>query len=518
MAEISIRPEREYLHEIVSKIKKGVYGIPSFQRNFVWRKEQVLDLFDSISHGYPIGSILLWKPEPKSKFPLKSRDILTDEVIEDIIPEYYVLDGRQRLTSFFGCVYNSNRKDEVFNIGYNLDKECFEYIKKEQPYIMRVSDFYDTFIMLEKLQEIIEIYKNDPEKSQLYVNRARRINSILQSYQIGEMLLENCDINEASTVFSRLNSKGTDISKISMLQAVFYKGENDILIADRINRFINSLSIFGFNTLKSDDILNCCYRYVGKNFYDSQLLKDIEKLDFTQYIDEIENDIRRTVEFLHNECNVISSKLLPYVKQLIALAGFFKEYKNPSTEQKNELKRWFFYTTYNQSFLNGSLTIVRTLFRRFEDFILQKSRTAIDYETIKINDNFFNFRFASGSALSNFMIISLVNRYLQYNPNKEIAYYDPIKLNGNDPRGVIPFFTLEDRQVLFNLGLVDEHFKHSYALNDSLICSFDDVEAFCKQREKVLLIIIGHLFTALKIAVDFSEDTKQMLADKHENN
>ena len=63
MAEINIKPEREYLHEIVSKIKKGIYGVPSFQRNFVWRKEQVLDLFDSILRGYPIGSILLWKPD-----------------------------------------------------------------------------------------------------------------------------------------------------------------------------------------------------------------------------------------------------------------------------------------------------------------------------------------------------------------------------------------------------------------------------------------------------------------------
>ena len=32
MAEINIKPEREYLHEIVSKIKKGIYGVPSFQR------------------------------------------------------------------------------------------------------------------------------------------------------------------------------------------------------------------------------------------------------------------------------------------------------------------------------------------------------------------------------------------------------------------------------------------------------------------------------------------------------
>ena len=156
MAEISIRPEREYLHEIITKIKKGIYAIPSFQRDFVWKKEQILDLFDSISRGYPIGSILLWKPEPKAQNPLKSRDILTDKIIDDKTPEYYILDGRQRLTSFFGCVidekeYCFNDKEGRFEVGYNLAKECFEYIKKEEPYIMKVSYFYDTFILLENL-------------------------------------------------------------------------------------------------------------------------------------------------------------------------------------------------------------------------------------------------------------------------------------------------------------------------------------------------------------------------------
>ena len=111
----------------------------------------------------------------------------------------------------------------------------------------------------------MDYYEGDTEQAQIYVNRARKINSILQGYQIGEILLENCDINEASTVFSRLNSKGTDISKVSMLQAVFYKNKDDILIADSINEFINSLALYGFDSLKSDDILNCCYRYVGKS-------------------------------------------------------------------------------------------------------------------------------------------------------------------------------------------------------------------------------------------------------------
>ena len=73
MASISIKPEREYLREIAAKIKQGRYAIPVFQRDFVWKKEQVLDLFDSISKGYPIGSIILWKPEENHDSRAKDR-------------------------------------------------------------------------------------------------------------------------------------------------------------------------------------------------------------------------------------------------------------------------------------------------------------------------------------------------------------------------------------------------------------------------------------------------------------
>lgn len=501
MAEIIIKPEREYLHEIVSKIKKGIYGVPSFQRSFVWKKEQVLDLFDSIQHGYPIGSILLWKPD-SSQFPLQSRNIISDEIDEESNPDYYILDGRQRLTSFYCSVLNASNKKDEFNISYNLERECFEYVKRPQLYILPVSEIYDTFIMLEKMQQIVEYYKTDTFKAQTYVSRARKMNSILQSYQIGEILLENCDINEASTVFSRLNSKGTDISKVSMLQAVFYKTKNDLLVADSINEFITSLSVYGFNSLKSDDILNCCYRYVGKNFYDSQLFKDLEKLDFTDHWPEIKSDIYNTIQFLHDDCNVISSKLLPYVKQLIALTWFFKEHKKPTIEQKKELKKWFFYTSYNQSFLNGSLTIVRTLFRRFEKFVFGESNTAIDYEEVKIGLDSLKFRYTSGSALSNLMIISIVAKYLSLNPEEQVVYCDPIKFNGDDPRGVVPYFNTDDRSKVIAMPLNDLQFQSSYAISPEMVMALrnKDIKKFCELRGEMILTLEKELLASVGLS------------------
>lgn len=81
-----------------------------------------------------------------------------------------------------------------------------------------LSDIYDTFSLLGKLREL-----EDSENARLYIERAKRMNSILQSYTIGEIMMDNCTLDEASIVFSRINSKGTEISKVFMLQAISYK-------------------------------------------------------------------------------------------------------------------------------------------------------------------------------------------------------------------------------------------------------------------------------------------------------
>eukprot|EP01035_Chromulina_nebulosa_P028052 gene28052-36966_t len=46
---------------------QGKFKIPTFQRDFVWGTKEKIELFDSISKDYPIGSILLWKPNEEFK-------------------------------------------------------------------------------------------------------------------------------------------------------------------------------------------------------------------------------------------------------------------------------------------------------------------------------------------------------------------------------------------------------------------------------------------------------------------
>lgn len=481
MGSINIKSEREYLREIYTKINNGKYAIPVFQRDYVWKKEQVLDLFDSISKGYPIGTIILWKPT--DDFVKKSKDILTDEKKDTPAPEYYVLDGRQRLTTFYGCVLDNPDKKDYFKLGYNLENETFEYPKGNKKEVLLLSDIYDTFSLLGKLHEL-----ENTENARPYIERTKRMNSILQSYTIGEIMMDNCTLDEASIVFSRINSKGTEISKVFMLQAISYKNEGGILLSDEIKNILSTLGRYSFDRLSSDDILNCFYQYVDKKFYDTPM-KELENVDFTPYLNEIKIDIKRTIEFLYYNCYVLSSDLLPYTKQLIALASFFKEHKMPSEWQKEELKKWFFYTTYQQSFVNSSLSNVRNLFRRFEEFVKGEKTTAIDYVPIEFIKN-FDFKFKINTARASFLLLSQIYHYIKFVSLDKLNYDGFMKMKSPAPEAIIPYLMREDRYILdsiFNGKVVNENLE-KYILTPEMVqlIQANRIEEFRMQRAALL--------------------------------
>lgn len=432
------------MREIAAKLHDGTYAIPAFQRDYVWKKPQILDLFDSISKGYPIGSIILWKPKDYNIPPV--RDVITETISHDKKSEYYILDGRQRTTTFYGCVSDIKDKPEEFQLYYDLDDDSFVYKNKRnrKKNIYEVAKIYDTFSMLGLLQDIMNSGLTE-EKTKLYINRIKEINTILQTYEIGEMIIENCTLDESSTVFSRINSKGTDISKMDMLQALTYKNKESVLVSEEIEKITNSLAEYGFGGIKSDDILSCCYTYIGHNFYDNKVLEYLMKADMSKVFTPLKKDIVKAVEFLYSRCGVIDYKLLPYSRQLTAIHSFFKTFETPTEEQLSELEKWFYYTTYQQTFQNSSLGIVRSIFRRFEEFLNGDKDTAIDYEKIDL-DTKLNFKFASGSAASNFITMCqvLIRRVVDAESNLYYCgeyYYN----KGNKPASAFALLTSDDR-------------------------------------------------------------------------
>ena len=99
------------IREALDSIASRGYVLPAIQREFVWRPEQVCNLFDSVMQGYPIGEFMFWRVEAQNSGQYRWYDFVREYhqrdnphcpelgPIQDK-PVTAVLDGQQRLTAF----------------------------------------------------------------------------------------------------------------------------------------------------------------------------------------------------------------------------------------------------------------------------------------------------------------------------------------------------------------------------------------------------------------------------------
>lgn len=109
------------VQELVGKLKRGTLRLPELQRGYVWRAQQVVDLFDSLYRGYPSGTILTWVTDQDAH----SRELAIEQDDDGNATTELLLDGQQRLTSLSAVLNNEpiqvkGRKRPI-NLLFNLD-------------------------------------------------------------------------------------------------------------------------------------------------------------------------------------------------------------------------------------------------------------------------------------------------------------------------------------------------------------------------------------------------------------
>jgi uncharacterized protein with ParB-like and HNH nuclease domain len=51
---------------ILDHIDNGHMALPEFQRGYVWNRDQVRGLFESLYRRHPVGGLLVWATESKT--------------------------------------------------------------------------------------------------------------------------------------------------------------------------------------------------------------------------------------------------------------------------------------------------------------------------------------------------------------------------------------------------------------------------------------------------------------------
>jgi len=128
------------------KEEKPYAALPSIQRGFVWKPEQIERLWDSIVQGFPIGSLLL----EKGKFDIWRPYDGTGERKKK--PVWQLLDGQQRATSIIKGFHDvwSGKDDKAVSalwvdlapdgMGKTDRRYLFRLVTKSHPWGYKKSD------------------------------------------------------------------------------------------------------------------------------------------------------------------------------------------------------------------------------------------------------------------------------------------------------------------------------------------------------------------------------------------
>ncbi len=505
--QLTVKPGKERLVNIIDQIRRGEIKIPRFQRNLVWKDGQMKELFDSINHGYPIGSVLFWQPNQefdcyKSFGPY---EIISQQSNEKIL---YVLDGCQRLTTLFGTLANPKKFigleqetiDKRFIIYYDLKEKEFtnRKITSNNPRYVPLYKIFDTYEYLGVLK-IIQDNVTKTEEQNLYIENLKTISTVFIDYEIPYTTINGGNIDDAVEIFTRVNTMGTDVNKDGMIAALTYNKDSNFMLTNIIDDFLIEMSVYNFDSIKRETILNCiaCALDENKIYFDVNIQdkarRDKKNFEFTSRNSLIH--IRKAIEFLYYELKVIDSRLLPYPNQLIFISEFFRiNDTNIDITLKEKLKRWFWITSYSNYFTIYKLSEQRKSYQIFRDFANGDHENGIFLSSDNENEKFpvqefpneLNLSSVRAKTLQLFILNSIDVEGIH--KKEKITEHFIYNNQGRKVGNIILDFSSQYVNHLFRTDLLDFVNNKGYFINNEIkllnIC--DSENELIEQREQLI--------------------------------
>lgn len=480
MSKLEISTKVRRLSNYLSEFEAGLIQIPPFQRDFVWGDKNKIELLDSLKNGYPIGSVLFWKPDTNIK-----KDLIVEEIqliggysLENSESQDYqfILDGYQRLSTLFGCFIDSNstklkqniEERKKFDFYYDLKEDKFERNKKSKGSLdyfqVPLYYFFDGNHFYDFTESLVSLNFTEDEKK-LFISRYKSFGAKISSYDIPAIELIGGSIKEAVNIFSRLNSTGITFSDDWKVSALSFNKERNFRFGSEIDKLFENLVKYNFYTSQNDKkkkrnlVLQSVLSAFDeeKAYFDiAKTTEELEKLaSEDNFIDVSLNalsNFEKTVEFLFNYSLVLNSKFISSQYQLIFIINFFNKVKSPTETQIDTLKKWFWLTSYSNYFTIYNLADIRVAYKKFNGFIQNENKNpiyiapSIIFKT-KVFPKSIDFGSARGSSLALFMV--------NYSINKD-NILNGKSINSNEIKGVVEYKLFKDEKVSENVVFIVE--------------------------------------------------------------
>lgn len=204
---------------LLDNVDQGAMALPEFQRGYVWNRNQVRGLVDSMYRGHPVGSLLTWQTRTEGATARGNTQLQPGTV-------QLLLDGQQRITSLYGLIrgepppFFDGNANAFTDLRFHLDDEVFEFW---QPVKMRDDPLWvdvttvlrdGAGAMIPQLYADAGANPDRQESARVWSERLNRIEQIKsREFQIELVTGEDKTVDVVVDIFNRVNSGGTKLSK-----------------------------------------------------------------------------------------------------------------------------------------------------------------------------------------------------------------------------------------------------------------------------------------------------------------
>ncbi len=347
--------------------------LPDIQRDFVWTRDQIRALMDSIMRGYPFGSLLFWQT--------RFKEVPYRDFVKDWTPRLtftprsksrgtalkMVLDGQQRLQSLYIAVYGSHDGRRLyFNVtsGPGTESEDvegtegigtayrFEFWREDDSNrpkrLLLVSDIIswsgrleDT--MIDKAIDAIPLVGEDASRARSNMRLLRKM-----VHQSDLVPVETIDedatsedtartIDEILDIFVRVNTGGTRLSR------------SDLMFSLLKSKWQSARSSFDelLNDVQKRSPLNLDKDFVIRGLLtvtDAPVTYDVDNVKrnwdkMEAAFDQFGKSLKSTLDFcMSSDARIMSASLVDPLNTLFPIIYYLYQFPNgsvPEVERKN---------------------------------------------------------------------------------------------------------------------------------------------------------------------------------------
>ncbi|MBN2798329.1 MAG: DUF262 domain-containing protein [Deltaproteobacteria bacterium] len=372
-------PSVPTLVRLLEEVRSGQILLPDFQRPFVWKDQQRLDLLDSIARGVPIGSLLVWRTRAHL---LQTHEALGPHKLPladpDRGPWTYLIDGRQRLTTLFAALTPvddpeiTDAEEGRWPLLLDLDNPYAPTFQIPRTSLRRRPTLVPTTVLLSNRllythQQALWREGLDREAEVL-----EQVAWAFRDYTVPVVPMLSEELSTVTTAFARVNTGGTPMSEAHLAMALAY---GRVPLREELATTASLMQDLGWGVVDEGALLNLLKLRFDLDVYRADIQALLQSIRDSEHLKALGHDLLEdaiaasTSLGLHG---VHGGAALPYKYQLLILAEAIRRRSADGLAGPlplDPVHRWLWQTTLTEWFTGATGKTIRQSLKMLLDML-----------------------------------------------------------------------------------------------------------------------------------------------------